>query len=382
MRSALPILCIFSALFLPVSSVAQSSASEGDVIISEIMPDPDAVSDADGEYIELFNTTGQSISIDGWAISDAGGSPSSISQVTIPAGGFVVLCRNATTSENGGIDCADSFSSAVNNGTETITLQDGNGDTVNQITYDLNSGNWPDPTGASLEYTGAPGDDNSMESHWQKATTRTGDFAGDGGDFGSPNANAEGGQLPVDLARFSIRGQGHRALLRWRTVTETDNAGFTVQHKGPQDKHWNPRGFVEGAGTTAEVHDYHFRTKSLGAGLHVFRLKQVDTDGTAHYSERQSIRIRAEKRLTFSGPNPLADGQSATVTVRAKDAQRITIAVFNALGQRVQTVASTSVSANETVRTRVSTELLGSGVYFLRAIGPSIHEVRQFTIVQ
>ncbi|MEL6823079.1 MAG: endonuclease, partial [Calditrichota bacterium] len=48
------------------------AASTGDVIISEIMKNPQVVSDSDGEWFELFNATASPIDINGWTIADDG----------------------------------------------------------------------------------------------------------------------------------------------------------------------------------------------------------------------------------------------------------------------------------------------------------------------
>ena len=45
-------------------------ADAGDVVINEIMQNPSAVSDANGEWFELYNNTNGSIDINGWTISD------------------------------------------------------------------------------------------------------------------------------------------------------------------------------------------------------------------------------------------------------------------------------------------------------------------------
>jgi hypothetical protein len=45
------------------------SQSPGDIIITEILQNPTGT-DGDGEYFELYNTTGVAVNIDGWTIKD------------------------------------------------------------------------------------------------------------------------------------------------------------------------------------------------------------------------------------------------------------------------------------------------------------------------
>ena len=55
-------------LFLFILMITMSSfswgQSAGDVIITEFMANPDCSLDADGEYFEIYNTTGSDINID------------------------------------------------------------------------------------------------------------------------------------------------------------------------------------------------------------------------------------------------------------------------------------------------------------------------------
>jgi len=168
------------------------SDHNGDVLITELMPDPDAAGDGDGEYIELYNATASDINADSWTI-DVGGDTDALSGVTIPSRGFVVLCVNDDTSVNGGIrncdlDYADGIS--LNNGGETVALLDGSGNTVDAVTYS-NSDPWPDPTGASLIFSGTTANDDG--GNWARAARRERGYAQDqSGDDGSPGRNGTG----------------------------------------------------------------------------------------------------------------------------------------------------------------------------------------------
>ena len=68
------------------------------------MQNPNAVSDTNGEYFEVYNTTGSDIDMNGWVISDAGSESHAIaSSVVVPANGYAVLGRNADNMANGGL---------------------------------------------------------------------------------------------------------------------------------------------------------------------------------------------------------------------------------------------------------------------------------------
>jgi predicted extracellular nuclease len=74
-----------------------------ELVINEIIQNPAAVADADGEWFELYNPTDADIDIDGWTIQDNDFDSHVINgTLVIPAGGYVVLGINADINTNGG----------------------------------------------------------------------------------------------------------------------------------------------------------------------------------------------------------------------------------------------------------------------------------------
>ena len=69
LSSGLIVLALVVSMF-PMSVLPALAASQGDVVINEIMQNPSAVADGAGEWFELYNATGAAIDIDGWTILD------------------------------------------------------------------------------------------------------------------------------------------------------------------------------------------------------------------------------------------------------------------------------------------------------------------------
>jgi hypothetical protein len=61
---------------------------------------------------------------------------------------------------------------------------------------------------------------------------------------------------------------GNTAVIPWKTFTETNNAGFAIQHRAPDADGWTERGFVQVAGTTTQLQSYRFLTDALLSGMH------------------------------------------------------------------------------------------------------------------
>jgi hypothetical protein len=109
-----------------------------DVVINELMPDPDpAINLPTEEYVELKNRTPFSINLKNWKFATTTSSKK-LPDITIKPDSFIVLTGsgNANTFYNDGIKAYEvtSFPSLSNYGT-TLTLRDSNNVLINAITY-------------------------------------------------------------------------------------------------------------------------------------------------------------------------------------------------------------------------------------------------------
>jgi len=104
----------------------------------------------------------------------------------------------------------------------------------------------------------------------------------------------------VDLAFLSARLQDSGITLVWRTLTESNNAGFRVQRKTGSSS-WETVGFVESnapGGTTSEAQSYLYTGSASSDDSLTYRLEQVDTDGTEHLIPE--IQIGSDSNLPSS----------------------------------------------------------------------------------
>jgi hypothetical protein len=82
----------------------------GEVIITEMMIDPDSVSDESGEWVEIQNNTVHWLDLSGHRLGDSGLDDDEIDPVesgslVVRPGGFLVICSDPDFVDNGGVDC-------------------------------------------------------------------------------------------------------------------------------------------------------------------------------------------------------------------------------------------------------------------------------------
>lgn len=177
---------VFATTMTAVMALGQS------LIITEVIQNPSAVSDSNGEWFEIYNPSETGVNIDGYTIEDAGSNSHVIDNggsLVVPAEGFIVLGKNTDTATNGGapVDYAFGGSMDLSNGDDEIILLDASSNEVTRIEWD-GGPNWPDPNGASMILTD-PLLDPNLGGNWAESTNA---WIGGDGDFGSPGAANEG----------------------------------------------------------------------------------------------------------------------------------------------------------------------------------------------
>jgi len=190
--------------------------------------------------------------------------------------------------------------------------------------------------------------------------------------------------LPVELTSFDATVDGMATILQWETASETNNAGFEIQHQGPQAAadEWTRVGFVEGRGTTSEVQRYSHRLQELSPGTHRFRLKQVDLDGTVTYSSSVEAVVELQGTYDLVAPYPNPFRQRATFALTVAEAQRVNVAAYNQLGQHVATLHSGTLEPNTSHTFRLDGERLSSGVYFIQIRGEQFSATKRAILVR
>ncbi|MDP3882701.1 MAG: VWA domain-containing protein [Candidatus Staskawiczbacteria bacterium] len=164
--------------YLPVEP-EPGEIQPGDIVINEIMQNPEAASDITGEWFEVYNTTDNPVDLDNCIIRDDGSNSYTITSLSVPAHGYSVLARSANLALNGGIMPDYVYSSfSLGNTDDEIILECGSVE-IDRVDYD-GGPLFPDPSGASMVLN-SPSSDNNVGENWCTSTTPYG-----AGDLGTP----------------------------------------------------------------------------------------------------------------------------------------------------------------------------------------------------
>lgn len=187
-------------------------------------------------------------------------------------------------------------------------------------------------------------------------------------------------ELPVELSFLEAVADGNTAHLTWQTLSELNNAGFDIQHK--EYDSFTSIAFMRGAGTTHLRQDYNFSVGNLAVGVHKFRLKQIDFDGTFAYSPTVRIEIHATDQA-FLNVYPTPFNPSTQILYYSQKEEYVQIQVFDVLGKQVAFIHEGNLSADSQHQfTFEPSPNLPSGLYWVQAIGASNTLVRQIMYVK
>ena len=196
--------------------------------------------------------------------------------------------------------------------------------------------------------------------------------------------------LPVQLVSFTGVFVNNAVRLNWRTLSEINNYGFYVQRRAESGEQFVdvPNSFVAGHGTTNEPHDYTFTDNTVSAGSWQYRLKQVDLDGTIHFTEPinvsspTSVKELApiEFALKQNYPNPF--NPETNVKFSVEQTGRATLEIYNLLGQKVATLFDDDVEAGYYQTVKLNGSNLASGVYLYRLQSGKKSDLKKFMLLK
>lgn len=189
---------------------------------------------------------------------------------------------------------------------------------------------------------------------------------------------ASGQVLPVELTSFTANVSGKRVTLNWTTATEINNYGFEVERKQAQGN-WNKIGFVNGHGNSNSAKEYSYTDKGLAPGKYLYRLKQIDTDGTYEYSNEVEAEIIHPKEFVVEQNYPNPFNPETRISFALPQQSHVKVTIFNILGQEIETLVNETREAGQHT-IDFNADGLNSGVYLYKIEAGSFVQVKKMIL--
>jgi hypothetical protein len=193
--------------------------------------------------------------------------------------------------------------------------------------------------------------------------------------------------IPVELISFTANLIEPNVVLNWQTATETNNMGFEIQRKLIQEElsgEWVFIGYKEGAGTITEPQEYSYydNIKNIEATSFVYRLKQVDYDGSYEFSNEITIEnstLPDKFSLLQNYPNPFNPATSIKFKLPVKSF--VSLVVYDVLGNEVATLVKEEKPAGF-YEVNFNANNLVSGVYIYRLQANSFIQTKKMILMK
>lgn len=175
---------------------------------------------------------------------------------------------------------------------------------------------------------------------------------------------AQGGEinLPVKFASFNAERNKSNVNISWATAFEQNNRGFALERN--INGSWEQVGWVssQASGGNSDVMlSYAYTDVNNVKGITQYRVRQVDMDGKASYSNVKAVRGEDQPVKLTIYPNPSRDGRVNIAFDNEMAVRNVTILDLN--GRVVKQF--TGVTNNN-----LSVENLNPGVYTVRVVVP------------
>ena len=222
--------------------------------------------------------------------------------------------------------------------------------------------------------------------------------------------------LPITLAYFNAAFDTHAngVKLTWRTVSEINNYGFYVERRSSEGASYESVAFVPTQGNGITPHEYLLNDASVPAGSWLYKLRQVDLDGTESSTEDVRVEIsgvtsvgNGTAPVTFelaqNYPNPfnpvttigfrLPAGQAGVPGIGLQDpasntrnpepgTRAVRLSVYDPLGREVATLFDGPAESGRYYTVSFNGAGLSSGTYFYRLESGSKVEMKRMVLVK
>ena len=201
----------------------------------------------------------------------------------------------------------------------------------------------------------------------------------------------ESSVLPIQLSSFTATVVSPTQVrLDWTTVSEINNFGFEVERSSNDTSEFTtlPNSFVSGHGTTNEQHNYASQDVAANAAFPYYRLKQIDLDGTQHFTEPvlawgltsvPSSVVPVSYALHQNYPNPF--NPVTTIAFDIPELSHVTLDVYDILGKKVVTLVDCTLTAGKQT-VEFSGENLADGIYIYALRAGNYTDVKKMVLLK
>lgn len=173
------------------------------------------------------------------------------------------------------------------------------------------------------------------------------------------------------ITNFEASTTNNDVVLSWES--RSPSITLSIQHSMNQTD-WTDLETV-GSGLT------HFTAKNVVVGTHYYRLKAVG-QGLVSYSKTLAVTVEVPDQYIVYPAYPNPFNPQTTLGFATATQQFVHVEVFNAVGQKIQTLFQGMVEPNTVNQVSFKAEGLSSGAYLVRISGTNFIHTQKLTLAK
>jgi hypothetical protein len=177
--------------------------------------------------------------------------------------------------------------------------------------------------------------------------------------------------MPIDLVKFNAENINTGIKLSWLTSKEVNNDLYEIQRL-IDGEGFKSIGEVKGSGTSFEQNQYVFLDNNPSNGINIYRLKQIDLDGSFNYSDIVSAKYYDNETPKLIITPTLATNDIVCELYNINYEGKIVI--VNSLGR----VIKQELAAKNVNKISIDISNLERGQYFISYISSEFKETHKF----
>jgi|GEM_PF-6437007 len=132
-------------------------------------------------------------------------------------------------------------------------------------------------------------------------------YAGDNNDYQITvnSGNSPTCPVPTTLVSFAAKLAGSQTQLQWQTTTEVNSSHFIIEHS-KDGSFFTAIGTTPASGNSNSLKSYSFTDRTPNVGVNYYRLRMLDRDGRATYSNIERVNLINNNNI-YLYPNPAKD---------------------------------------------------------------------------
>lgn len=186
--------------------------------------------------------------------------------------------------------------------------------------------------------------------------------------------------LPIVWGKTSFKTENNTATINWSTLQETNSDRYKIQQQTKGN--WKTVGEVQSKGNTSNETNYSFTIPNLDYGKHLFRIAQIDFDGSVSYSEQIQVFIELAQIFALSEPYPNPFNPTTNLSLAVASPQNVKIDLYDLTGRHIQTIDQNRLEAQTSHYFTINLSQLPSGKYLLYVEGETFKTQKLLTLMK